>query len=166
MTSYWLLSVDNNKSERTTTTLITVKIELEYPGLSNLRMGWAVAKTTQVRGRRSEWEQYRREKKRKGQVTWPAICTTLTRKKNKLQLFTHLNYAAIGRVESSRGLGTIHQTPKVRVGDDGLDGILDWRMVLFSLTSLKKREMMTSFFFGLVLKSAIIVQSKPWKGEK
>ena len=44
---------------------------------------------------------------------------------NKLQLFTHLNYAAIGRVESSRGLGTIHQTPKVRVGDDGLDGILD-----------------------------------------
>ena len=121
-----MLSVDNNKSERTTTTLITVKIELKQPGLSNLRMGWAVAKTTQVRvGDQSENNTGEKKREKGKLLDQLFLYNTNQKKMNKLQLFTHLNYAAIGRVESSRGLGTIHQTPKVRVGDDGLDGILD-----------------------------------------
>ena len=83
-----------------------------------------------------------RKKREKGKLLWPAILQHYP--KNDLELvdsFTHLNYAAVGRVESSRGLGTIHQTPKIRVSDNGLNGILDRRMMLFSLASLKKRVM-------------------------
>ena len=51
---------------------------------------------------------------------------------------THLNNATVGRVESSRGLGTIHETTEIRVGNDVTHRVLDRRMLLlFPFTSLK-----------------------------
>ena len=89
-------------------------------------MDWAVVSEEGTTGKFKDTGK-KREKK------IPEYVATL----DDLEIIAHLNNAAIGRIKSSRRLWTVHQTTKVCVGNDVTHRVLDRRLVLFPLTTLK-----------------------------